>query len=120
MAKRWTSVRPHNQEGRYGPEPREYHLSRSQILWFRVAGSCSPGPRCWWGCWWVWAWPGVCEGSVVPGRHEASPGGKEPYMISLTEQIVGAQREIALRRQCYPGWVKSGTLDPGDAKYQIL
>jgi hypothetical protein len=63
---------------------------------------------------------GLKSAKVVPGCHKASPGGKEPYMISLTEQIVGAQREIALRRQCYPGLVKSGTPDPGDAKYQIL
>ena len=33
-------------------------------------------------------------------------------MIALAEQIAEAQRELALRRTCYPAWVKSGTLDP--------
>ena len=41
-------------------------------------------------------------------------------MISLAEQIAEAQRELALRRKCYPAWVKSGKLDAGEAKYQIL
>jgi hypothetical protein len=41
-------------------------------------------------------------------------------MISLAEQIAEAQRELALRKQCYPAWIKSGKLDPGDAHYQIL
>jgi hypothetical protein len=40
-------------------------------------------------------------------------------MIILAEQIAEAQRELALRRQCYPAWVTSGKLDPGDARYQI-
>jgi hypothetical protein len=40
-------------------------------------------------------------------------------MITLGEQIAEAQRELALRHQCYPGWVKSGKLDAGDAKYQL-
>jgi len=40
-------------------------------------------------------------------------------MITLEEQIAEAQRELALRRQCYPGWVKRGTLDAGDAYYQL-
>jgi hypothetical protein len=40
-------------------------------------------------------------------------------MISLAEQIVEAQRELALRKKCYPQWVKSGKLDAGDATYQI-
>jgi hypothetical protein len=40
-------------------------------------------------------------------------------MISLAEQIAEAQRELALRRKCYPAWVKSGKLDAGDATYQI-
>ena len=40
-------------------------------------------------------------------------------MISLAEQIAEAQRELALRKQCYPAWVKSGKLDAGDATYQI-
>jgi hypothetical protein len=41
-------------------------------------------------------------------------------MISLAEQIAEAQRELALRRRVYPAWVKSGKLDAGDGKYQIL
>jgi hypothetical protein len=41
-------------------------------------------------------------------------------MITLEEQIAEAQREVALRRKCYPGWVKAGKLDAGDAKWQIL
>jgi hypothetical protein len=41
-------------------------------------------------------------------------------MISLEEQIAEAQRELALRKRCYPAWVKSGKLDAGDARYQIL
>jgi hypothetical protein len=36
-------------------------------------------------------------------------------MITLDEQITEAQRELALRRKCYPQWVKSGKLDAGDA-----
>jgi hypothetical protein len=41
-------------------------------------------------------------------------------VITLAEQIAEAQRELALRKKCYPQWVKSGKLDAGDAKYQIL
>ena len=41
-------------------------------------------------------------------------------MIPLAEQIAEVQRELALRKQCYPGWIKRGTLDAGDAKRQIL
>jgi hypothetical protein len=40
-------------------------------------------------------------------------------MITLAEQIAKAQRELALRRKCYPQWVKSGKLDAGDTKYQL-
>ena len=40
-------------------------------------------------------------------------------MIALAEQIAEAQRELALRKQCYPQWIKSGKLDAGDAQYQI-
>jgi hypothetical protein len=29
------------------------------------------------------------------------------------------QRELALRKRCYPQWIKKGTLDAGEAKYQI-
>ena len=41
-------------------------------------------------------------------------------MITLAEQIAEAQRELALRKKCYPQWVTSGKLDAGDAKYQLL
>ena len=41
-------------------------------------------------------------------------------MISLAEQIAEAQRELALRKKCYPQWVKSGKIQAGDAKYQLL
>ena len=41
-------------------------------------------------------------------------------MITLAEQIAEAQWELALRKKCYPQWVKSGKLDAGDATYQIL
>jgi hypothetical protein len=41
-------------------------------------------------------------------------------MITLDEQIAEAQRELALRRACYPAWVKNGKLDAGEAKYQLL
>ena len=40
-------------------------------------------------------------------------------MIALAEQIAEAQRELALRRTCYPAWVQSGKLDAGDATYQL-
>jgi hypothetical protein len=41
-------------------------------------------------------------------------------VITLVEQIAEATRELTLRKTCYPAWVKSGKLDAGDAKYQIL
>ena len=41
-------------------------------------------------------------------------------MLTLTEQIAEIQRELALRKQCYPGWVKRGSLDAGEAKRQLL
>jgi hypothetical protein len=40
-------------------------------------------------------------------------------MITLEEQLAEARRELALRRQCYPGFVKAGTLDAGDAYHQL-
>lgn len=40
-------------------------------------------------------------------------------MIPLAEQIAEAQRELALRRQCYPGWVRSGKLDADQARHQL-
>src|SRR5262249_44267827 len=45
---------------------------------------------------------------------------EEHHVISLAEQIAEAQRELAWRKKGYPEWVKSGKLDAGDAKYQIL
>ena len=41
-------------------------------------------------------------------------------MITLEEQIAEAQRELTLRKKCYPQWIKSGKLDAGEAKYQLL
>jgi hypothetical protein len=41
-------------------------------------------------------------------------------MITLAEQIAEAQRELALRRACYPKWIKNGTLRPEDANRQLL
>ena len=40
-------------------------------------------------------------------------------MITLHEQIAEAQRELALRRKCYPAWVKSGRLAHEDAYHQL-
>jgi hypothetical protein len=40
-------------------------------------------------------------------------------VITLAEQIAEAKRELALRKQCYPQWIKSGKLDAGTAHYQI-
>jgi hypothetical protein len=37
-------------------------------------------------------------------------------MITLAEQIAEARRELALRKRCYPQWIKSGKLDAGDAQ----
>ena len=40
-------------------------------------------------------------------------------MITLDEQIAEAQRELALRRSCYPQWVKAGRLTAEDAYHQL-
>jgi len=40
-------------------------------------------------------------------------------MITVAEQIDEARRELALRRKCYPAWVKSGKLDSQDAYHQL-
>jgi len=40
-------------------------------------------------------------------------------MITLDEQITEARRELALRRQLYPHWVKRGKLDMSTAHYQL-
>jgi hypothetical protein len=45
--------------------------------------------------------------------------GEPQAMITLAEQIDEARRELALRRKCYPKWVKSGTLAPEDAYHQL-
>jgi hypothetical protein len=44
---------------------------------------------------------------------------KEQNVITLTEQLAEAQRELALRRQRYPQWVKSGKLGMTMAHYQL-
>jgi len=43
----------------------------------------------------------------------------EPMMMTLAEQIAEAQREVTLRRQCYPQWIKRGKLDSTTAHYQL-
>jgi len=40
-------------------------------------------------------------------------------MISLAEHIAEAERELALRRKCYPAWVQSGKLAHEDAYHQL-
>jgi hypothetical protein len=40
--------------------------------------------------------------------------------MTLAEQIAEAQRELALRRKCYPQWVKSGKLSLEAAHRQLL
>ena len=40
-------------------------------------------------------------------------------MITLDEQIAEAQRELALRRNLYPQWVKAGRLSAEDAYHQL-
>jgi len=40
-------------------------------------------------------------------------------MVSLAEQITEAHRELALRKKCYPQWVKQGKLDMTTAHYQL-
>jgi hypothetical protein len=40
-------------------------------------------------------------------------------MIPLAEQIAEAQRELALRRKCYPAWVKAGKLTHDEASHQL-
>jgi hypothetical protein len=41
-------------------------------------------------------------------------------MITLEKQIAEAKRELALRKQCYPGWIKRGNLSREDANTQLL
>jgi hypothetical protein len=40
-------------------------------------------------------------------------------MVTLEEQIAEARRELALRRQCYPAWVKAGKLTHDEAYHQL-
>jgi hypothetical protein len=40
-------------------------------------------------------------------------------MITLAEQSAEARWELALRRACYPAWVRSGKLAAGDAYHQL-
>ena len=40
-------------------------------------------------------------------------------MITLDEQIAEAQRELALRDKCYPGWVKAGRLSMDEAYHRL-
>ena len=44
---------------------------------------------------------------------------QEEDVITLDEQIAEAQRELALRRKCYPQWIKSGKLDMTTAHSQL-
>lgn len=50
----------------------------------------------------------------APRRVSCPVGYEETHpIISLAEQIAEAQRELALRKQGYPPWVKSGKRDAG-------
>jgi hypothetical protein len=40
-------------------------------------------------------------------------------MITLTEQLAEARRELALRRKLYPGWVEQGRLTHEAAYHQL-
>ena len=40
-------------------------------------------------------------------------------MITLDEQLKEARRELALRKQCYPGFVKRRTMTDGQAAYYL-
>ena len=40
-------------------------------------------------------------------------------MVTLAEQIAEAQRELALRRKLYPGWVEQGRLTHAAAYHQL-
>jgi len=40
-------------------------------------------------------------------------------MFTLEEQIAEVQREIGLRRACYPAWVKNGKLTQAEASRQL-
>jgi hypothetical protein len=56
----------------------------------------------------------------APRRVSCPLGDEETHpLIALAEQIAEAQRELALRKKCYPQWINTGKLEAGDAKYQI-
>lgn len=40
--------------------------------------------------------------------------------MTLEEQIAEAQRELALRKQCYPAWITAGRLGREEANRQLL
>ena len=40
-------------------------------------------------------------------------------MISLLEQLKESQRELALRRRIYPGFIQRGKMTEGQAAYHI-
>jgi hypothetical protein len=44
---------------------------------------------------------------------------KSPYPYCRPSHVPSCGSELALRRKCYPAWVKSGKLDAGAATYQI-
>ena len=55
------------------------------------------------------------------GESRAAPllCSKGTLVITLVEQIQEAQRELALRRKCYPHWIKAGRLHAGEAYHQL-
>jgi hypothetical protein len=40
-------------------------------------------------------------------------------MITLNDQIECAERELAIRKQVYPGWVDKGRMAPDKANHEI-
>jgi hypothetical protein len=58
--------------------------------------------------------PSLRKPRALPVHHE-----EDDPMITLDEQIAEAQRELALRRKCYPQWIKRGKFDAGDAYHQL-
>ena len=39
--------------------------------------------------------------------------------MTLDEMIKEADREVALRKKCYPQWVQTGKINQADANYRI-
>jgi hypothetical protein len=58
--------------------------------------------------------PSLRKPRALPVHYE-----EDDPMITLDEQIAEAQRELALRRKCYPQWIKRGKFDAGDAYHQL-